>query len=115
MKQKKSKDHTDYKTKFSSPAKSSGIRKRSNEQYLSKCPKSGENGEAPIVLEELSNRYTDNLIGKIPRCSRGFGSSKRRKVKEDYTIKSNPEVLYHNIFFLGLNIVFVLTGCRDNF
>ncbi|XP_027932966.1 lysine-specific demethylase JMJ25-like [Vigna unguiculata] len=82
MKQKKSKDHTDYKTKFSSPAKSSGIRKRSNEQYLSKCPKSGENGEAPIVLEELSNRYTDNLIGKIPRCSRGFGSSKRRKDAE---------------------------------
>ncbi|XP_017434781.2 lysine-specific demethylase JMJ26 [Vigna angularis] len=60
MKQKKSKDHTEYKANFSSPAKSSEIQYLSNEQYLSKFPKSGE----------------------IPRCSRCFGSSKRRKDAE---------------------------------
>ncbi|ESW19685.1 hypothetical protein PHAVU_006G146500 [Phaseolus vulgaris] len=73
------------------PAKYSGIRKRSNEQYLSNSPKSRQNEQAPIVLEEWSNRHSDNFTGKIPRGSRGFESSKRRKVKEDYTIKSKPK------------------------
>jgi len=86
--QEKSKDHIDYKMKFSMPANSSGIRKRSNEQNLSYSSKSRQNGEAPIVLEERPNLYTDNLTGKIPR---GFGSSKKRKVQEDYTIKSKPK------------------------
>ncbi|XP_068496342.1 lysine-specific demethylase JMJ26-like [Phaseolus vulgaris] len=87
----KSKDHIDYMMKISMPAKYSGIRKRSNEQYLSNSPKSRQNEQAPIVLEEWSNRHSDNFTGKIPRGSRGFESSKRRKVKEDYTIKSKPK------------------------
>jgi len=87
----KSKDHIDYMMKISMPTKYSGIRKRSNEQYLSNSPKSRQNEQAPIVLEERSNRHSDNLTGKIPRGSRGFESSKRRKVKEDYTIKSKPK------------------------
>ncbi|RDX72533.1 Lysine-specific demethylase JMJ25, partial [Mucuna pruriens] len=73
-----------------------GIQKRQNHKYGYESPKSRKKDtmsclknnttalgiEVSVVLGEPSNEYVGNHTDKIPRCSRDFGISKKRKVQD---------------------------------